>query len=207
MALLGLLVGACAHTMKVPDGVAAAPALQAVREGGLKERELRLGGAVVRQIERSWSRPTGRGLVNFEKPPEETSLKFAFQHENQALTGECLEHLTTNMMGLKDPKVSLRCACKEGETVRAQLQLEQNRGSAELTGLGSYTVTPIHTDQRCKARHELLGYSFQSPHGEGAIDRGGEGRAWLPSDVSPEEKPLLLCLYSGLLLYKPSGPR
>ncbi len=207
VALLGLFASACAHTMKVPDGVASVPTLQAEREGGLKERELRLGGAVARQIERSWSRPTGRGLVNFEKAPEKTSLKFAFQHGNQALAGECLEHLSTNMMGLKDPKVSLRCACKAGETVRARLQLEQNQGSAELTGLASYQVSSIHTDERGRARREVLGYLFQGPHGGGAVDRGGEGRAWLPSDLGAEEKPLLLCLYAGLLLYKPSGPR
>jgi hypothetical protein len=217
---LGLVAAGCAHTMKVPDKVDRGHTLTVERYGGLKEKELKVGGAVVRDIDRSWTRPTGRGLVGFEKAPDETSLTFAFQREGLTLAGSCLEELSTNMMGLKDPKVSLTCTCKVGETVRARLTLEQYQGAAELVGaaqadaeqpaesvgaVNRFNVYGVHTDSRGKKRKEVLGYWFQGRHGEGAIDLEGKGKAWLPGAVSNEEKSLLLCLYSGLLLYRPGG--
>ena len=189
--------------MQVPSKVAGRPPLKVERYGGLLGKELKLGGAVVRQIQRSWSRPTGRGVVNFQKAPEETSLTFAMKGPDKPLIGKCVEHLSTNMMGLKDPKVSLECTCSEAEVVRARLILEQYKGSAELTGLGTYQVSALHEDTKGKHRKEVLGYWFQGSSGDGAVDSNDEGRVWLPAAVSPDEKPLLLCLYAGLLLYRP----
>jgi hypothetical protein len=200
---MALLLAACSHAMQVPSTVAGTPPVKVERYGALKERELKLGGAVVRNIERSWSRPTGRGVVNFQKAPEETSLKFAIKEQDRGLAAECVETLSTNMMGLKDPKVHLVCVCKEGETLRAKLELDQYRGTAELTGLNRFQVSALHKDTRGKSRHEVLGYWFQSPAGQGAVDLNDEGRVWLPQAVTPEEKPILLCLYAGLLLYRP----
>lgn len=189
--------------MQVPSKVGGGPALKVERYGGLVERELKLGGAVVSNIERRWSRPTGRGLVNFQKAPDESSLTFAIAFQEKALTGKCVEHLTTNMMGLKNPKVSLECVCAEGGAARAKLALEQYQGAAELTGLGSYKVSALHKDTKGESRREVLGYWFQGSAGEGAVDLHDDGRAWLPASVSAEERPLLLCLYAGLLLYRP----
>lgn len=198
-----MLAGACSHTMQVPTKVGSTPAFEVERYGGLKEREVKLGGAVVRHVDRSWSRPTGRGLVSFEKAPEESSLGFDMTAQDRAFTGKCVEHLHTNMMGLKNPKVSLECTCREGEATRAQLKLEQYQGAAELAGFGTYQVSALHQDTRGKNRQEVLGYWFQGSTGEGAVDLNADGRIWLPAGVSPEEKPLLLCLYAGLLLYRP----
>ncbi|MFT3925806.1 MAG: hypothetical protein QM778_24905 [Myxococcales bacterium] len=202
-----LLAVGCARNMKVPEKVAGNPVMNAQREGGLKENELRLGGAVASQIERNWSRPLGRGLVSFEKAPEETTLKFAFKEGQVALSGGCVEQLRTNLMGLKDPKVSLECSCKDGETLKGQLKLEQYQGKAELGGANSYQVYGVHTTTSGKKRNEVLGYWFLSKAGEGAIELKNDGRAWLPPTLSAEERPTLLCLYSALLLYRPSEAR
>jgi len=189
--------------MKVPEKVAANPVLEAERRGGLKERELALGGAVASDIERDWNRPLGRGLVHFEQAPEETTLAFSFKHPQGTLAGHCTEHLKSNLMGLKNPKVSLACTCKDGDRSLGEVALEQSQGSAELAGGGAYRVYGIYTASNGRKRDEVLGYWFLSQAGEGAVELKGEGRAWLPPNVSPEQRPALLCLYAAMLLYRP----
>jgi hypothetical protein len=175
------------------------------RYGGLREREVKLGGAVIDQIARGSSRATGRGVVAFERAPDESKLAFRFRHGQVQFTGSCLEELRTNMMGLKRPTVGLHCHCEQDGRMLAELALSDYAGRAELhPAQGTFEVSALHQTASGKQKKDILGYWFRSEAAEGAVDLLGDGRVFVPAALSAEQKSRLLCLYGALLLYKPS---
>jgi hypothetical protein len=85
----------------------------------------------------------------------------------------------------------------------AQLELNQGNGTAKL-GDAEYRVQTLHQTRKGKQEKAALGYWFTQPAGEGAIDLAGDGRFWLPPQLSAEQEPAMLCLYASLFVYRPS---
>jgi hypothetical protein len=202
--MLCSLLGACSGALRVPARVATTPALPVVRSGSWNEKEVRLGDVALTRVERENNRSTGRGVVNFDRSFDEGRVGFQFQEGGLLLAGDCLERLKSNMMGLKRPLVLLHCRCRDGDEVRAELELEQYQGHARLSDAASYQVSSLHETTRGHKKSEVLGYWFRGPNGEGAVDVQGAERVWLPPGASSEEKSLLMCLYGALILYRPS---
>jgi hypothetical protein len=204
LACLTVVLAACSGVMKVPGSVSSSVASPVARESGLREGDLHFAGARISDIRRDSNRPTGRGLVNFEKAFDETRVAFRFQVGDVGLDGECVEQLKANLMGLKRPKVFLKCSCKAEDQERAKLALEQYQGHAELESGVRYEVSSLHETTRGKTTKDVLGYWFKGSEGQGAVDLQGDERVWLPPKLVDSDRPLLLCLVGALLVYKPS---
>lgn len=208
--LLGLAGGCATASMKPPPGVAAATPLAVVGHSGsvktFRENEIKLGGYQVANIDRDWDKKSSSGAGPWSREAKKKAYRYDIQSQGRTLHGECTEQAVEHSVGgFGKQNVSFTCVCAENGANVAQLELANQAGTAQVGSANSYQVAAVHESEQGAKVSSALGYHFRGPHGEGAVDVTGSGRAWLPAQVDQEESFALVCQYAGLFLYRPTS--
>jgi hypothetical protein len=196
-------------TMKPPPGVAGAKPLKVVGYSGsvqtFREKELQLGSYAVSNIDRDWDKGSSAGAGLWSRDAKKKAYRFDVKSQARTLHGECTEQAVQHSIaGFGKAKVTFGCTCSEGSTVRGKLDVVNGQGTAQVGDAALYQVATVHESEQGSTSSGALGYHFRGPQGEGAVDVGGTGRAWLPAEASEEDTFTLACQYAALFLYRPT---
>lgn len=209
IALSLLTFAACTvASMKPPAGVANADQLRVEGYSGsvktFREKELKLGSYSVANIERDWDKGSSASAGLWSRDAKKKAYRYDVKSQSRTLHGECTEQaVQQSIAGFGKAKVTFGCTCNEGEAVRGKLDVVNGAGTAQV-GESLYQVSVVHESEQGSTVSAALGYHFRGPAGEGAVDVGGTGRAWLPAGVDEDNGLTLACQYAGLFLYRPT---
>jgi hypothetical protein len=208
--VLLVLSGGCATArMKPPSGVSGATALPVSGHSGsvktFREKPLQLGPYQVGSIDRDWDKKSSTSAGPWSRDAKKKAYRYDVTGQGRNLHGECTEQaIESSVAGFGKLSVTFSCVCSENGSTVAQVDLKDETGSAQVSGAEGYKVSTIHDSEQGARVSSPLGYHFTGPHGEGAVDVSGPGRAWLPAQAEPDESLALACQYAGLLLYRPT---
>jgi hypothetical protein len=133
---------------------------------------------------------------------KQATYRFDLHGKGRSLRGECTQAAQKSLAGSVMPNTRLSCTCREASAARMSLELANGRGSAQLAG-ASYKLSALHESEGGRRVASTLGYAFRGAAGTGVVDVSETGRAWLPANLSEDERLGMICGYASLLLERP----
>jgi hypothetical protein len=168
---------------------------------------LKIGSYAVNHLDRDWQKGSGVSAGGvFSKDKKKNAYRYDLTAQSRTLHGECTEEqVSKGVAGFGSTHVTFGCACTEGETQHAKIEVVDGAGTVQVGEGITYNVTTLHDVEGGGTTGTALGYQFQGPQGVGIVDVSGPGRAWVPANAAEDETFGQACSYAGLLLYRPAS--
>jgi len=170
----------------------------------MRDHQLSIGAAQVSDVKGTPIHPPGMTAYGRVLDQDKWDYTFTLREGGRSLRAECTEQVgDVRFFALGAVMLDLRCSCFEGSARLATLAVVNGKGSAVLPGNMHYAVSETRQSKQGRSARSVLGYNFHAATGTGAIDITRQALAYMPKQLSEEQRLPLTCLYAALLLHRP----